>query len=323
MKEENINDEEDQPPNNEQQLNNASTDEPIIPDETTSEVEQPQTINLSAEALAKANYKPETEDMEVHHHAHDPAAPHHKKNWKSYFWEFLMLFLAVFCGFLAEYQLEHYIEKQRAKDFAKSLHSDLVADTAIINRNIERLNLCTNKIDTLIDLLDNREEAKNEVSSIYNLSAYAFITPASTPTESTLLQLLNSGALRYLKDNVLVDSIKNYNNSVQLFKSFSASVSNLTTEFRKNQLQVIEINPLIDFLETSGLISSRTAINMSDTAFFSNRQLLTSDPFRLKEYANWCALKKFYITNLINQYKRLHSEASGVLGLLNKQYHLE
>ncbi|MEI2696022.1 MAG: hypothetical protein V9E90_13200 [Saprospiraceae bacterium] len=25
------------------------------------------------------------ENMEVHHHAHDPAVPHHKKNWKSYF----------------------------------------------------------------------------------------------------------------------------------------------------------------------------------------------------------------------------------------------
>ena len=139
----------------------------------------------------------------------------------------------------------------------------------------------------------------------------------------TLLQLLNSGALRYLKDNVLVDSIKTYNNSVQLFKSFSASVSNLTTEFRKNQLQVIEIDPLIDFLETSGLLSSSTAKNISDTAFFSNRQLLTSDPSRLKEYANWCALKKFYLTNLINQYKRLNSQASGVLQLLNKQYHLK
>ena len=31
---------------------------------------------------------PQTKDMEVHHHAHDPAAPHHKKNWKSYFWNF-------------------------------------------------------------------------------------------------------------------------------------------------------------------------------------------------------------------------------------------
>ena len=35
------------------------------------------------------------ENMEVHHHAHHEG----KKNWKTYFWEFLMLFLAVFCGF--------------------------------------------------------------------------------------------------------------------------------------------------------------------------------------------------------------------------------
>ena len=33
--------------------------------------------------------------MEVHQHAQHGG----KKSWKSYFWEFLMLFLAVFCGF--------------------------------------------------------------------------------------------------------------------------------------------------------------------------------------------------------------------------------
>lgn len=41
---------------------------------------------------------PENKTMEVHHHAHHEG----KKSWKSYFWEFLMLFLAVFSGFLAE-----------------------------------------------------------------------------------------------------------------------------------------------------------------------------------------------------------------------------
>jgi len=32
------------------------------------------------------------ENMEIHHHAHHAG----KKNWRSYLWEFLMLFLAVF-----------------------------------------------------------------------------------------------------------------------------------------------------------------------------------------------------------------------------------
>src|SRR5258708_5726966 len=73
--------------------------------------------------------KPEAKDMEVHHHAH----AHGKKNWKDYFWEFLMLFLAVFCGFLAEYYLEHRIEKERGRQFIESFYQDLKTDTARIN----------------------------------------------------------------------------------------------------------------------------------------------------------------------------------------------
>ena len=38
--------------------------------------------------------------MEVHAHTH----AHGKKTWKSYFWEFLMLFLAVTLGFFVENQ---------------------------------------------------------------------------------------------------------------------------------------------------------------------------------------------------------------------------
>jgi len=256
--------------------------------------------------------------MEVHAHTHTA-----RKKWTHYLWEFLMLFLAVFCGFLAEYQLEHYIEKQRAKEFAVSLHRDLVADTAVFTSNIERLKICSKKIDTLVDILSNTKEAQNKVSSIYRLSAYAFIAPASSPNESTLQQLLNSGSLRYLKDNLLVDSIKIYNNSIQLFKSFSAAVASFNIEFRKNQLQVIEINPVIEFLEESKLVSDNIIKNINDTAFFTNRQLLTSEPLRLKDYANWCALKKFYFTNSITQYKRLHFQATDVLRLLTKQYHLK
>lgn len=110
----------DDSPQQDAQLNNSSTDEHIA------EAEQPSTLNP----------QPLNPAMEVHHHAHDPAAPHHKKNWKSYFWEFLMLFLAVFCGFLAEYQLEHVIENSREKQFIQSFIEDLKIDIASIDRNL-------------------------------------------------------------------------------------------------------------------------------------------------------------------------------------------
>jgi hypothetical protein len=112
----------DDSPQQEPQLNTPSTDELIA------EAEQPSTLNPQPSTL---------EDMEVHHHAHDPAAPHHKKNWKSYFWEFLMLFLAVFCGFLAEYQLEHVIENNREKQYIISMIKELEADTAQINYTLK------------------------------------------------------------------------------------------------------------------------------------------------------------------------------------------
>ena len=256
--------------------------------------------------------------MEVHAHTHTP-----RKKWTHYFWEFLMLFLAVFCGFLAEYQLEHYIEKQRAKEFALSLHRDLTADTSIFNANIERLNTCSKKIDTLVGLLSDTEQIQQNTSSIYNLSVYAFIFPESTPTESTLQQLLNSGSLRYFKDNLLVDSIKIYNNTIQLFKKFSETAATLNTEFRKKQLHVIEISPVIEFIETSVLLYAGSIRNVSDTAFFKNRQLLTNEPFLLKEYANWCSLKKFYLTNSFLRYRALKAQATSVLKLLNKKYHIK
>ena len=78
------------------------TDEEHPDNPTNNQLENP--IDEIMPIKAKESVKPnrEIENMEVHHHAHHEG----RKSWKSYFWEFLMLFLAVFCGFLAEYQLE-------------------------------------------------------------------------------------------------------------------------------------------------------------------------------------------------------------------------
>ncbi len=100
--------------------------------------------------------------MEVHHHAHTS-----RKKWTHYFWEFLMLFLAVFCGFLAEYQLEHKIEKDREKQFIKSLIADLQDDGKILSTmtNSEQSGIAS--LDTLMDLLNNPELAKQNGDQLY------------------------------------------------------------------------------------------------------------------------------------------------------------
>lgn len=291
-----------------------SGDENILPEEmpanNESAAENPSAIDPVSETE-----KSQTNNMEVHHHTH---AGHGKKTWKEYFWEFLMLFLAVFCGFLAEYQLEHYIEKQRAKDFAISLHSDLAADTVTYNGTIARLNICIKKIDTLINILGDTKNITENTASIYRLSVYAFIFPTIVTNESTLQQLLNSGSLRYFKNKALVDSIKVYNTYIQQSKKFSEASSDFNTEFRKIQVRVVEINPMLEFMDRSNILTRDSYTDDSASRFFDQLKLLNTDTQLIKEYANWCALKKFYMANSIVMCNRINGKAASVLQILNR-----
>src|SRR6188474_3376066 len=102
--------------------------------------------------------------MEVHHHAHHGG----KKNWKAYFWEFIMLFLAVFCGFLAEYQLEHKIEKNREMQFMETMVEDLRSDSAQLTRLTRRRKSRIKELDTLFYLIANDEYLK-EGKKVYDI----------------------------------------------------------------------------------------------------------------------------------------------------------
>jgi hypothetical protein len=251
--------------------------------------------------------------MEVHHHAHTA-----RKKWTHYFWEFLMLFLAVFCGFLAEYQLEHKIERHRATEYAASLHHDLTTDTTRFNQVASRLEFCIAKIDTLIHLLGLPEAVRNNPEDIYRLSVYAFIFPRSDANESTLQQLLNSGSLRYFRDDSLVYRIKNHNIRVQNLKEFGVASNQFNIEFRKAQAAVIEINPLLEFMNRYNFLSGEDIRKDITSSLFQGHTLLTYDAVKLKEYANWCALKKFYMSNTISALLSVKETSLATLERLNK-----
>jgi len=147
----------------------------------------------------------ETENMEVHHHAHDPAAPHHKKNWKSYFWEFLMLFLAVFCGFLAEYQLEHTIEHQREKEYASALYDELYADSIVFSKKIEGRLGKEIDCDYLVNYIRDSSltNLPKEFYTAYTTVFYLFTSYTFEPKDGVLSQLKGSGSLRYFKSSYI------------------------------------------------------------------------------------------------------------------------
>ncbi len=204
---------EKKPANNEQQLNNPPTDEAVVPAAEKSDLPTGQADII--------NPTSDIQDMEVHHHAHDPAAPHHKKNWKSYFWEFLMLFLAVFCGFLAEYQLEHTIEKDREKVYIENVLEDLKADTAIYNSYSKNNKVLFELIDTLVNLVKSAERKQHVGKLAYTAR---MILPKYKPlyiTDRTYDQMKNSGALRLIRSKQVSNSISSYYYSVIDLKKYN------------------------------------------------------------------------------------------------------
>ena len=139
----------------------------------------------------------ETENMEVHHHAHHG---HEKKTWKNYFWEFLMLFLAVFCGFLAEYQLEHKIESDRGKQYTYSFYEDMITDSSHFNNLISSFQIKLSAFQNMspcYDSLLSDHPPKNCLNTLY-LNSRSFQDMINT--DRTLMQLKNAGGLRLLSN---------------------------------------------------------------------------------------------------------------------------
>ncbi len=159
----------------------------------------------------------EAENMEVHHHAHDPAAPHHKKNWKSYFWEFLMLFLAVFCGFLAEWKLEHVIEHSREKEFMESMIIDLKTDSSTLTNMKSSFGIVRTHIDSLIPLLNNNELLDKNATEIYQHQVYLNRFTKWIYSDRTIDQLKNSGNFRLIRNKDVSNGISKYDGYIRNF----------------------------------------------------------------------------------------------------------
>ena len=283
-----------------QQLNTPSTDEPIAGSETITETEQPQTIN----------YKPETEEMEVHHHSHQS---HGKKNWKSYFWEFLMLFLAVFCGFLAEYQLEHTIEHQRESKYIQSLKSDLEADISRLTNIVQLRNDRTVMLDSFSNLLNNKEVLSHS-NNLYYYNSFATRSVAFrfTPVDGTMQQLKNGGNLRLIRSSMVSDSIVSYDVAIRAFMFGTNDEEDIMDTYRNI---------------AEGIFDGVVLNNMRDDDNNVNR-LNYYPAVRLTEDSKFRLNYRIHMLTVFNktmrkEAKKLLVKAQLLNELLKKEYHLK
>lgn len=149
--------------------------------------------------------------MEVHHHGHQEG----KKTWKSYIWEFLMLFFAVFCGFLAEWRLEVMIENHREEEYIHSIVEDISADV----KQTENLQIdLKNRITVLDSLL--KEITSKEINGNSNKANGLWLSTIGFPdfvqNDRTIQQLKSSGSLRIIRSKKVSDKIMEYDQTVRL-----------------------------------------------------------------------------------------------------------
>jgi hypothetical protein len=130
--------------------------------------------------------------MEVHAHPHS----HGKKSWRSYFWEFLMLFLAVFAGFLAENQREHIIEKSRAHKFLQSMLLDVRTNITNLDSLIGQDNAYLKNYDTLTNWLL-QDSATIDRGAFARKMGAVWVRNFLVRKE-TYEQMKSSGSLRYI-----------------------------------------------------------------------------------------------------------------------------
>ena len=290
----------------------AENTEEKHPDNPTEHHSENPSIEISSNTKT-INLNPETKNMEVHHHAHDPAAPHHKKNWKNYFWEFLMLFLAVFCGFLAEYQLEHKIERDRESDYIKSMVDDLKTNSMRLETTINQNKRQLEGMDSLLQNIYHSPYNDSTLRTLYYLKqSYTTRYYIFRPSKGTISQLKNSGGFRLIRNRAVVDSIYSYESLTDRFESQGEAVIKITEKLTDMSNKIFD----------SGLTYNLDKANLILTS--NNKfKLITTDEKMIKEYANIATTRKGIIKNYTIQLTNLQNRIPKTIKFLEKEYDLK
>ncbi|MBK7679900.1 MAG: hypothetical protein IPJ29_10945 [Chitinophagaceae bacterium] len=301
----------------EHQLNPPAIDESIVQAEANTEAEKPTTYNPQLTTQ---------EDMEVHHHSHNS---HGKKNWKSYFWEFLMLFLAVFCGFLAEYQLEHKIEKERARKYMYDMVENLKYDTIRYNRNLVNNETIGKQLDSFRAAISVAIKGQINGNRLYELWLKCSSFNSVVFNRTAITQLKNSGSFRLIKNDILSSSISDYYE-----RKITACEEQEEQLRRSNERLSISSARFFNYEPFDQLLSKETTFKelTPDSIIKNNYQIFNSNPALTLLNSNPADLKLLYNDVAIkenemkayNAYLRWAKEtAIALMQEIDKEYHFK
>ena len=246
--------------------------------------------------------------MEVHAHAHTE-----RKKWTHYLWEFIMLFLAVFCGFLAEYQLEHKIEKEKEKQFIVSLITDLEDDVKTLTIVIESENSGIAKLDTLMNLLNSPDQARQHGDQLYYVARVGPRSYPLTNNSRTIDQLKYSGGFRLIRYAEASNNIMGYYNQFSLIRLMEDNYNHEFDNFKHIAGKILD----------PAILRRQEADNGNIERSNDNPSLRTYDIEMLKEMAFHTLHMNGTRRSRVLLFENLRKSAEDLNADLKKEYHLE
>ncbi len=163
-----------------------------------------------------------TEPMEVHHH---PDLHHKHKHFREYLFEFFMIFLAVTMGFFAESIREHYVELRNTRRYLESFKQELVNNKRAFVTADSAYNSVVPSLDSVVRIFFEKKENQDlylmgrllkHVKRVFNTSI----------DNAAYQQMVNSGGLKNLDNQALMDSISIYVGQIETFETYNSLVYN-------------------------------------------------------------------------------------------------
>ena len=155
-----------------------------------------------------------------------------------------MIFLAVFLGFIAENIREHFAEKENARRYLESYRDELQQQKNVFEQYKK---LYQNKIivaDSIKTIFFNEEE-NNKIDVLERL-----LVPGLTLIEvpfntSSYDQMVNSGALRYLSNIELRDSMAVYRGQIETAKAYNTRLLQSIVDNTREISKVIDLHDVV------------------------------------------------------------------------------
>ncbi len=249
-----------------------------------------------------------------------------KRDWTSYFKEFLMLFLAVFFGFMAENYRDKLTEEAWAKDLAINLYEELKVDSAIVEIKTENRIKQEKSLQELMQYFEDSSLTDVSKTFVVNFSyGISFRTPSLFEPRTVILdQLKNSGSLRYFKNRELQ----------KLIGDLSVAIYNINDRQRlETDVRKEYINPLIvlhyDYDFHRMLIKDSVSYINAVAGYEASDEII---PFEFKSLEKFDKQRTInalgiYGVNALSSTRSVHFQAykelnSEILKLLRKDYNI-